>query len=158
LIDGRGGDRLRGMRAPFAVPTAVAVLASIAAARPTSAHKGHARPSPSPSAAAAVVSPPASGALPGARPSGDAGAVSTTAPSPAPPAAAAPAHVDWRAAAFEHMHNKLVHFPIALGLAAAVILLVCSRWPQFAPAAGPLLTAAALFAPPSAGCGCTPSS
>jgi uncharacterized membrane protein len=36
-------------------------------------------------------------------------------------------HIDWRAAAFEHLHNKIVHFPIALGRAAAIILIVTPR-------------------------------
>jgi uncharacterized membrane protein len=55
-------------------------------------------------------------------------------------------HIDWRAAAFEHLHNKIVHFPIALGLAAAIILIVTPRWPQYDAAGQALLAAAALFA------------
>jgi uncharacterized membrane protein len=74
-------------------------------------------------------------------------AAATTAP--ASPAAASPAPaaapIDWHAALFEHMHNKLVHFPIALGLAAAVILLGRARWAAYQPVAAALLAVAAVF-------------
>ena len=63
------------------------------------------------------------------------------APSPAP----VPLHIEWGAALVEHLHNKIVHFPIALGVAAAVILLVSPRWPQYDAAARALLVAAAVF-------------
>jgi uncharacterized membrane protein len=125
------------MRLSSAVLTAAALVAILAPARPAAAHQGHhASPSPSPSASpAATVTSPA--------------ATATTAP-PSPAAAApvpwaGPAHIDWREAAFEHLHNKLVHFPIALGLAAAVIFLVSPRWPQYDAAGRALLLVAALF-------------
>jgi uncharacterized membrane protein len=44
------------------------------------------------------------------------------------------------------MHNKIVHFPLALGTTAAMLLLLAYRWPQFRPAARLLLVGAALFA------------
>jgi uncharacterized membrane protein len=122
------------MRLPSAILTAAALVAIFAPARPAAAHQGHhASPSPSPAASpAATVTSPAA----------------TAPPSPAAAAPvrwAGPAHIDWRAAAFEHLHNKLVHFPIALGLAAAVIFLVSPRWPQSDAAGRALLLVAALF-------------
>ena len=128
------------MRLPSRVLTAVAVLATVAAPRPAAAHKGHAHASPSPSAAASAPPSPAASPVDAAAP--------TAPPSPvaaAPAAPAAPARVDWQAALFEHMHNKIVHFPIALGLAAAVILLGRGRWAAYQPVAGALLAVAALF-------------
>jgi hypothetical protein len=49
---------------------------------------------------------------------------------------------------FEHMHNKIVHFPIPLGLSAAVILLGRERWAVDQPLAGALLAVAVVFASP----------
>src|SRR5262245_44976209 len=120
---------------------AAALLLLIAAARPAAAHKGHSHsPSPSPSPSPALVVPvdPSHAVPPAAPPS----VAPTAAPSPAP---AGPVHIDWRAALFEHMHNKIVHFPIALGLAAAVLLLGRGRWEAYLPVAAWLLTVAALF-------------
>jgi len=117
----------------------VAVVAAVAAPTPAAAHKGHAHASPSPSAAA-VASPAGTAASPVA--------ASATSPSPvavSPAPAPAPAPLDWHAALFEHMHNKIVHFPIALGLAAAVILLGRARWAAYQPVAGALLAVAAVF-------------
>ena len=54
--------------------------------------------------------------------------------------------IPWRLALIGHMHNKVVHFPLALGVAAAVLLIVAPRWPVYEPAARVLLIAAALFA------------
>jgi hypothetical protein len=124
----------------------VAVVAAVAAPSPAAAHKGHAHASPSPSAAAV-----ASSAAAVASPAGTAAspvAASATSPSPvavSPAPAPAPAPIDWHAALFEHMHNKIVHFPIALGLAAAVILLGRARWAAYQPVAGALLAVAAVF-------------
>jgi hypothetical protein len=129
------------MRLPSAALTIGAVLVALAAARPAAAHKGHAHASPSPSASpialptATAASPDTAAATP---------APAATAPSPA--ASPAAASIDWNAALFEHMHNKIVHFPIALGLSAAVILLGRGRWAAYQPVAGALLAVAAVFA------------
>ena len=56
------------------------------------------------------------------------------------------AAIPWNTALTGHLHNKIVHFPLALGLAAAVILLVAPRWPAYEPAARVLLIAGALVA------------
>ena len=127
----------------FYALTAAVVVTALAAPRPAAAHKGH-HPSPSPSAVAAS---PAAGA---ASPQASAGAGAEPAsPAPAPAAPASPAPpkgIDWRAGLFEHRHNKIVHFPIALGLTAAVLLLGRSRWEVYQPVAATLLAVAAVFA------------
>ena len=56
------------------------------------------------------------------------------------------AAIPWRTAFTGHLHNKIVHFPLALGLAAAVILIVAPRWPAYEPAARVLLIVGALAA------------
>lgn len=56
------------------------------------------------------------------------------------------AAIPWNTAFTGHLHNKIVHFPLALGLAAAAILLVAPRWPAYEPAARVLLIAGALAA------------
>ena len=43
-----------------------------------------------------------------------------------------------------HLHNKIVHFPLALGLAGAILILLGHKWPQYLPAARLLLVIAAL--------------
>ncbi len=114
---------------------AALVCLQLAAAVPAFAQEGHhpeTSPSPSPS-----LSPSAAVAL-------------AAAPSPvASPAAAEvakkPFKIDWRAAVLENMHNKLIHFPIALGIAAAVLILVSPRWPQHDATSQILLLVAALF-------------
>jgi uncharacterized membrane protein len=112
------------MRLRSTVLIIVAAVAAVAAPRPAAAHQGHAHASPSPSAPA-----PASPAL----------------VSPSPSARPASARIDWHAALFEHLHNKIVHFPIALGLTAAVILLGRERWAAYQPVAAALLAVAAVF-------------
>jgi len=121
--------------------TAAVVLTALVAPRPAAAHKGH-HPSPSPSAAPA--SPAAGAASPQASAS-----EAPVSPAPAPVAQASPAApkgIDWHAGLFEHLHNKIVHFPIALGLTAAVLLLGRSRWEVYQPVAATLLAVAAVFA------------
>lgn len=86
------------------------------------AHEAHASPSPQPVVAAA-----------------EDGAEAERPESP-------PVKVDPRAALVEHPHNKIVHFPLALGAAGAVLLLLSYRWPQFGAGARLLLIAAAAFA------------
>jgi uncharacterized membrane protein len=44
----------------------------------------------------------------------------------------------------EHLHNKLVHFPVALGLVASLIWLLTFKYPGFEPAAKLILLLAAL--------------
>lgn len=118
-----------------------AILAALAVS-PAVAHKGHASPSPSPSPAAASAPP----------------AVASGEPDAAPPADAslevsgdladqgAMAAIPWKTAFSSHLHNKIVHFPLALGMAAAVFFLIAPRWPAYEPAARLLLIAAALAA------------
>jgi uncharacterized membrane protein len=47
------------------------------------------------------------------------------------------------------VHNKIVHFPLALGLTGALLILLSSKWPQYQPAARLLLILAALSAIPA---------
>lgn len=54
------------------------------------------------------------------------------------------AAIPWRTALTHNLHNKIVHFPLALGLAAAFMLVVAPRWPAYAPAARVLLIVGAL--------------
>jgi uncharacterized membrane protein len=54
------------------------------------------------------------------------------------------AAIPWRTALTSHAHTKIVHFPIALGMAAAFILILAPRWPVYAPTARVLLIVAAL--------------
>jgi uncharacterized membrane protein len=61
---------------------------------------------------------------------------------PQPP----PLVIDPQRALVEHLHNKIVHFPIALGLAGALLLLLSYRWSQFGAGARLLLVLAALSA------------
>jgi len=119
----------------------VAVVFLITAAA-VSAHEGHhhASPSPSPSGAPSA-SPVGSGAV-----TASSVPPSTTAPAPSASPSPAPFHLDVREALLSHLHNKIVHFPLGLGLAAAIILLVTPRWPQYEPAGRALLVAAAVFA------------
>jgi uncharacterized membrane protein len=120
-----------------------AFLAALAVS-PAVAHKGHASPSPSPSPAAASAAP--------------AGSLDAEEAEAAPPADSSMevsgdladqgvmAAIPWRTAFTGHLHNKIVHFPLALGLAAAVILMIAPRWPAYEPAARLLLVAGALLA------------
>ncbi len=62
------------------------------------------------------------------------------------PAPRPPLQIDPKAALVSHQHNKVVHFPIALGAAGAILLLLSYRWPQFGAGARLLLVAAALSA------------
>jgi len=57
-----------------------------------------------------------------------------------------PIEVEVRDALFQHMHNKVVHFPLAIGGAAALLLILSARWPQYWPAARLLLFLAAAAA------------
>jgi len=96
-----------------------------------SAHEGHKHlPSPSPASA------------PEASPAATETAGQPEAPATPPPAIRVPV----REALFEHLHNKVVHFPLALGCTAALFLLISYRWPQYWPAARLLLFLAAASA------------
>ena len=127
-------------------------LSLVVAAPLVSAHEGHKKkPSPSPTAAAAV-----SGAGEGESPRPEASP--SGAPEAEPASEAAPSTVEapteevpnplrpfpWKNALTEHLHNKIVHFPLAFGLAAALILLVGPRYPVYEPTARVLLVAAGL--------------
>jgi uncharacterized membrane protein len=113
----------------------MAALLAALAVSPAVAHKGHAAPSPSPSPAEPADAPAAEEA-----PASSAVEVSEDEPSDRGVMAAIP----WRTAFTGHLHNKVVHFPLALGLAAAVILMIAPRWPAYEPAARVLLIAGAL--------------
>ena len=118
---------------------ALAALLSALAVSPGFAHKGHASPSPEPTPAAAADE---EGAAPG-----EPAAKSVPMDDSAEPAdQGAMAAIPWRTAFTGHLHNKIVHFPLALGLAAAVLFLVAPRWPAYGPAARVLLIAAAVAA------------
>jgi uncharacterized membrane protein len=103
---------------------------AVLTAPPLTAHEGHKSPAPPPSQ---QPSPVAEDAEPAAGEEED---------RPQPP----PLVIDARAALFHHMHNKIVHFPIALGSIGALLLLLSYRWPQFGPGARVLLVIAALTA------------
>jgi uncharacterized membrane protein len=129
----------------------VAVLAL--APPPSRAHKGH-RASPSPSAApvAAGLAPAAAEAAEvSPSPADEPSAAEEPAPgAEAPPEAEPPPGpfegVSWRDAFLGHLHNKLVHFPLAFGIAAGVILVLTPRWPSYEPAGRVLLLVAAVLA------------
>lgn len=78
----------------------------------------------------------------------------TTAPAAAPEAPESegerpetpPIQVSVKDAVFSHLHNKVVHFPLALGMAGALFLLLSYRRPHLLPAARLLLVLAALSA------------
>lgn len=53
--------------------------------------------------------------------------------------------LDWSDSLMGHVHNKLVHFPLALGLAASLLWVFALRQPGHEPAARMLLVAAALM-------------
>jgi uncharacterized membrane protein len=100
------------------------------------AHEGH-KHSPSPSPASAPEASPAAGSATAAEGMEQPEAHPT--PTPA-------IHVPMRDAILEHLHNKVVHFPLALGCTAALFLLISYRWPQYWPAARLLLFLAAASA------------
>lgn len=53
--------------------------------------------------------------------------------------------LDWGESLTGHVHNKLVHFPLALGLAASLLWVLARRNPGHEPAARLLLIAAAVM-------------
>jgi uncharacterized membrane protein len=116
------------------------------AVSPVAAHKGHASPSPAPSPAeAADETPEATLVVEETAAAEDSGAgTGSTEEDPAEQGALAA--IPWKTAFTGHLHNKIVHFPLALGLAAAVILIVAPRWPAYEPAARVLLIAGAVAA------------
>jgi uncharacterized membrane protein len=112
-------------------PRAWAPALVVCAVLPVAAHEVHKSPSPAVSATAAPV---ASDEI---APDGEVVELQ---------AEPVPLVVDPRAALFHHPHNKIVHFPIALGSVGALLLLLSYRWPQFGPGARLLLVLAALGA------------
>jgi len=109
---------------------------------PSVARKGHAAPSPSPATASEAP----------------AGTLAAEEAEAAPPADAsmavsgdlaeqgAMAAIPWKTALTHNLHNKIVHFPLALGMAAAVLFMIAPRWPAYEPAARLLLIVGALAA------------
>ena len=135
-------------RAALVLGVALALVPAAAAV----AHKGH-QASPSPAAPDVEVDDSTGAAEPSGDPSADpsepVAAVSD------PPAEALPPEegersafevIPWRTAVTGHLHNKIVHFPLAFGLAAGVMLIVAPRWPAYEPAARVLLVIAAALA------------
>lgn len=123
-----------------------ALLAALAVS-PAAAQKCHGAPSPSPSAAAPGEATPGPAAPEGA----DSAEAAPPEDSPMDVSGdladqGAMAAIPWRTAFTGHLHNKIVHFPLALGLAAAAILTIAPRWPAYEPAARLLLIAGALAA------------
>ena len=116
----------------------MAAVLAVLAVCPAVAHKGHAAPSPSPAAAGEAAEPPAVEDA-AAAPADSSMEVSGDLADQGVMAA-----IPWRSALTGHLHNKIVHFPLALGLAAAVILISAPRWPAYEPAARLLLIAGAL--------------
>ena len=120
-----------------------AALASIVllGARPAIGHTGPHDPSSTPSPASVAPDP---------APATSPATTASSSPMPTSPPETqepqAPVTVGLRDALFEHLHNKIVHFPLALGCAAALLLLLSYRWPQYWPAARLLLFLAAAAA------------
>jgi uncharacterized membrane protein len=113
-------------RASWGFGTGAVLLAGVLVA-PSMAHEAPGgSPSPSPG-----VSEAASGGLPRTRASS---------------ARETEVTINMRDAVLTHLHNKIVHFPLAVGLTAALFLVVSRRWPQYWPAARLLLLLAALGA------------
>lgn len=110
---------------------------------PAVAHKGHAAasPSPSPAAAGEATEPPAAEEAEAA-PAGD----SSMEVSGDLADQGVMAAIPWKTAFAGKLHNKIIHFPLALGMAAAVIFMIAPRWPVYEPAARLLLIAGALAA------------
>ena len=115
---------------------AAVMIASLLSLTPrVLAHAGHKHsPSPSPTAVPEAESSDAAAVGPEA----DAPQEPEARPTP-PPAVDVPL----REAILEHLHNKVVHFPLALGCAAALFLLISYRWPQYWAAARLLIFLAA---------------
>ena len=129
-----------------------AALLALAVLVPSArAHEGHKHPSPSPKpsasgspAASPSPSEPASEAASEAPAAEEAAAPSETAPPEDVPNPLSP--FPWKSIFKEHVHNKLIHFPFAFGIAGALFLLAGLRWPAYEPAAKVLLWGAALAA------------
>lgn len=122
----------------------VAVILTALAVSPVVARRSFAAPSPSPTSAAAGDAPDSAVAAEEAEASPPADTPTEISGDLAEPGAMAA--IPWKTAFTGHLHNKIVHFPLALGLAAAVILIVAPRWPAYEPAARVLLIAGALAA------------
>jgi uncharacterized membrane protein len=122
-------------------------LAGLGVVPLVAAHEGHKKPSP-------AASPSASPSPAAAADDGEAATTPAAATVPASaPEAAPPAdeqitlkNMPWRNALTGHLHNKIVHFPLAFGLAAGLILLAAPRWPTYEPTARVLLVVGALAA------------
>ena len=119
---------------------AVVLALALLFAGTASAHKNH-EPSPSPSPESAAED--AAESSEPAAPAGEGPVDALPADDPEPGAFDV---IPWRDALTGHLHNKVVHFPLAFGLAAGVMLLVAPRWPAYEPAARVLLVIAALLA------------
>jgi uncharacterized membrane protein len=139
----------------LAAAALLAGLAALAVTPAARAHQGHGKASPSPSPRPS----PAQTASPAAVPEDkDASAEASPAAesaeaSPEPVLAETTEEVPnplspfpWKAAFTEHLHNKIIHFPLAFGLAGALFLLAGPRFPAYEPAARVLLVGAALAA------------
>jgi uncharacterized membrane protein len=119
------------------------------------AHEGHKKkPSPSPAASASPAAVTGESAAASPEPDGEESASAAAAKEEAPPPDSPPADdipnplspFPWKSIFTEHLHNKIIHFPFALGIASALLLLAGRRWPAYEPAARVLLLGAGLAA------------
>jgi uncharacterized membrane protein len=128
----------------------VAGLLCLGSALPGAAHEGHKKKASPSAAPTSSPSPGTPAAAPASVEPEDTPAAAPTLPAaePAPPSdqPLTLRTLPWGDVLQGHLHNKIVHFPLALGLAAGVILLVSPRWPAYEPSARVLLVAGALFA------------
>jgi uncharacterized membrane protein len=116
----------------WSLATCLSIAALVAVAAPVGAHKRH-------QAAGAEALSTAG------RDSALNAAAGDSAPSPAEPLARAPFVMPAMGdEMLHHPHNKVVHFPLALALAAALLLLVARRRPELEPAGRWLVWLAAL--------------
>jgi uncharacterized membrane protein len=132
-----------------------ALLLLAAGVASVAGHQGHASPRPS-SSPAASASPRGSAAGEAEIDSSEAAILEEGGAAPVAalveetePAAEEPGAmqvIPWETAFTSHLHNKIVHFPLAFGLAAAVLMIAGPRWPAYAPAGRLLLIVAAVAA------------
>lgn len=118
-----GSARSRAVHGRGAAVAGLVVTVCLSIVPPAAAHKAHRAPAGDTAAAVAADTARAVGA----------GAARTGAPAETraePPAVARYVMPPFMEAALEHPHNKLVHFPVALALAAALLLLIGRRRPE----------------------------
>lgn len=116
---------------------------------PTFAHKNHGKPKPTPTATQSPTPFPSENLEPTIEPEvsqDDMDMSDIEIKTEDPPELEA--NIVWSEVLFEHLHNKLVHFPFALGLAGALFSLLAFKKEKYWSSARILLTTATLFALP----------